>query len=305
MIQSVTASIQDESIYLPVMARLLKVKQLTKLEKLFTLELPGGRSLNNEPGQFVEVSLMGIGEAPFAVSSSPSRSNGTFEVCIRRVGDLTNALHGLKPGDVVGVRGPLGHGFPFEGMKGKDILFAAGGTGLIPLRSLINQVLDNRDSFERVIIMYGAKHPTEILFEEELDEWAERNDVEFHATVDRADKDWFLPRLEQQNGMEFRMKGSRINWRGNVGVITTLFPHITINPHSTVAVTCGPPIMYRFALMEMLGKGIPETQIYLSLERRMKCGVGKCGHCQINDLYCCQDGPVFRYADIKGLGEAL
>jgi sulfhydrogenase subunit gamma (sulfur reductase) len=305
MIQSVVAPTQEESAYLPSMAELVKVKQLTKMEKLFTLQLPYGRSLGNRPGQFVEVSLLGIGEAPISISSSPSRSNGVFELCVRQVGDLTNALHALKPGDVVGIRGPFGHGFPIETMKGKDILFAAGGLGLAPLRSLINEVLDNRGSFERVIILYGTKHPSEILFENELDEWAERDDVEFRATVDRADDDWALPRLEQQNSMEFRKKGGRLNWRGNVGVITTLFPRIAINPRNTVAVTCGPPIMYRFVLMELLGKGIPETQIYLSLERRMKCGVGKCGHCQINNMYCCQDGPVFRYADIKGLEEAL
>lgn len=283
MMQSTVATAREESVYLPVMARLLKVEQMTKLEKLFTLQLPGGRSLGNAPGQFVEVSVMGIGEGPFCISSSPSRSNGTFELCVRRVGDLTNALHGLEPGDVVGVRGPFGHGFPIGRMRGKDILFAAGGMGLPPLRSLINQVLDERGGFGRVIILYGTKHPSEILFKDELLEWAERGDVEFHMTVDRADEDW----------------------RGNVGVITTLFPKIMINPRNTVAATCGPPVMYRFVLMEMLGKGIPETQIYLSLERRMKCGVGKCGHCQINDLYCCQDGPVFTYAQIKGLEEAL
>jgi sulfhydrogenase subunit gamma (sulfur reductase) len=226
---------------------------------------------------------MGIGEAPISISSSPSRSNGTFELCVRRVGDVTNALHGMKPGEVVGVRGPFGHGFPIERMKGKDILFAAGGLGLAPLRSLINQVLDERGAFGRVIVLYGTKHPSEILFKGELEEWAERDDVEFHMTVDRADE----------------------GWTGNVGVITRLFPKVTVNPRNTVAATCGPPIMYRFVLMEMLGKGIPETQIYLSLERRMKCGVGKCGHCQINDLYCCQDGPVFTYAQIKGLEEAL
>jgi NAD(P)H-flavin reductase len=199
------------------------------------------------------------------------------------VGDLTGALHNLEPGDVVGVRGPFGNGFPIGRMRGKDMLFAAGGLGLAPLRSLINQVLDERGAFGRVIILYGTKQPSEILFKKELEEWAERDDVEFHMTLDRADGDW----------------------TGNVGVITTLFPKVTINPRNTVAATCGPPIMYRFVLMEMLGKGIPETQIYLSLERRMKCGVGKCGHCQINDMYCCQDGPVFRYAQIKGIEEAL
>jgi sulfhydrogenase subunit gamma (sulfur reductase) len=272
-----------ESVYVPTMARLLKVEPLTELEKVFTLELPGGGSLGNEPGQFVEVSLFGIGEAPISVTSSPSRSNGTFELCVRKVGDLTGALHQLEPGAKVGIRGPFGHGFPIAKMKGKDILFVAGGLGLPPLRSLINEVLDQRGAFGRVIILYGCKNPGEMLFKEELAEWAGRDDVEFHITVDRGDE----------------------AWEGNVGVITTLFPKITVNPRNTVAATVGPPIMYRFVLMELLGKGIPETQIYLSLERRMKCGVGKCGHCQINDLYCCQDGPVFRYADIMGLEEAF
>jgi len=272
-----------ESVYEPVIAHLLKVEQMTEMEKLFTLELPEQSSLGNEPGQFVAVSLFGIGEAPISVSSSPSRSNGTFELCVRNVGDVTNAMHQMAPGAALGIRGPFGHSFPIAKMKGKDILFAAGGLGLAPLRSLINEVIDQRGSFGRVIILYGTKHPSEILFKDEIEEWAKRGDVEFHMTVDRADDDW----------------------QGNVGVITTLFSKIMIDPRNTVAATCGPPIMYRFVLMELLGKGIPETQIYLSLERRMKCGVGKCGHCQINELYCCQDGPVFRYADIKGLEEAL
>ncbi len=276
-------ALQDQSIYLPTMARLLRVEQMTALEKLFTVELPDGRHLGNEPGQFVEVSLLGIGEAPISISSSPSRSNGTFELCVRRVGDVTNALHQMAPGQSLGIRGPFGHAFPIDRMKGKDVLFAAGGLGLAPLRSLINQVLDERGFFGRVIVLYGTKNPSEILFKDELLEWAERDDVEFHMTVDRGDE----------------------GWRGHVGVITTLFPKININPRNTVAATCGPPIMYRFVLMELLGKGIPESQIYLSLERRMKCGVGKCGHCQINNLYCCQDGPVFSYSQIKGLEEAL
>ncbi len=227
--------------------------------------------------------MLGIGEAPISISSSPSRSNGTFEMCVRNVGDLTNAMHNLEPGALLGIRGPFGNPFPIDKMKGRDVLFVAGGLGLPPLRSLINQVLDERGYFGRVIILYGTNEPSRILFQDELSEWAEREDVEFLMTVDRGDE----------------------NWQGNVGVITTLFPKITINPRNTVATVVGPPIMYRFVLMELLGKGIPETQIYLSLERRMKCGVGKCGHCQINELYCCQDGPVFRYADIKGLEEAL
>ncbi len=271
------------SIYVPEMARLVEVRPMTELEKYFKIELPNGKNLGHDPGQFVMLSIPGVGEAPISISSSPSRSNGSFELCVRNVGDVTGALHRMEPGQMVGIRGPYGYGFPIERMRGRDMLFAPGGLGLAPLRSLINQVLDERGTFGRVMILYGAKRPAELLYRDELDEWAARDDVEFHVTVDRAEDDW----------------------EGNVGVITTLFPKVTLDPRNTVAVTCGPPIMYRFVLMEMLGKGLSESQIYLSLERRMKCGVGKCGHCQINDLYCCQEGPVFTYAQIKNVPEAL
>jgi sulfhydrogenase subunit gamma (sulfur reductase) len=186
---------------------------------------------------------------------------------------------------MIGIRGPFGNGFPIESFRGKDMLFAPGGLGIAPLRSLINQVLDERADFGRVIILYGARCPSELLFTDELAEWEERSDVEFHVTVDRPDK----------------------NWDGNVGVITTLFPKVQIHAPDTIAVTCGPPVMYRFVLMELLGKdmGMKEENIWLSLERRMKCGVGKCGHCQMNHIYVCQQGPCFSYAQIKHLEEAL
>ncbi len=272
----------EKSIYTPDMTRVIDIEELTSLEKLFTIKSPNGE-LGHEPGQFVMVSVLGVGEAPISISSSPSRSNGHFELCVRQVGNVTNALHAMQPGAKVGIRGPFGTGFPIEKMRGKDLLFAPGGLGLAPLRSLINQVVDERSSFGRVIILYGTKGPSDLLFRDELDEWVARDDIECLITVDRGDE----------------------TWDGHVGVITTLFPEITINPRNTIAITCGPPIMYRFVLMELLGKGIPESQIYLSLERRMKCGVGKCGHCQIESLYCCQDGPVFNYAKIKGFEEAL
>ena len=273
---------QISSPYQPTMAEMVKIEQLTGTEKLFTLHLKDGRDLGHRAGQFVEVSVFGVGEAPISVTSSPTR-NGTFELCVRRVGDVTGALHSMKPGATVGIRGPYGNGFPMEQMRGKDLLFAPGGIGLPPLRSVINQVLDERESFGRVIILYGARNPSELLFKDELAQWEARDDVEFHVTVDRGDE----------------------SWTGNVGVITTLFPKITINPRNTVAMTVGPPVMYRFVLMELLSKGIQDGRIFLSLERRMKCGLGKCGHCQINNVYVCQKGPVFSYAQLKELPEAI
>ncbi len=271
------------SIYLPEPARILDVQQMTALEKLFTLEFFGGRSLGHQSGQFVTVSALGIGEAPISISSSPSRSNGTFELCIRKAGDLTGVLHQKKAGDTLGIRGPFGQGFPLKKFQGKDILFAPGGLGLAPARSVINQVLDERGKYGRVTILYGARSPDELLFKGELEEWDRRDDVDLHVTVDQPDDDW----------------------TGNAGVITTLFSKVSVYPRNTVAITIGPPVMYRFVLMELLGKGIPETNIWLSLERRMKCGVGKCGHCQINDLYACQSGPSFSYAEIKAVEGAI
>lgn len=276
-------TLKHPSIYMPTPARITAVKDLTALEKLFTIELPSGFSLNHRPGQFVQISVLGIGEAPISISSSPSRSNGSFEVCVRRVGSVTNAMHALKPGAMLGLRGPFGRGFPVERFRGKDILFVPGGLGLAPLRSLINEVLDERGKYGRVIILYGTRTPADILFRDEIAQWQQRTDIEFHMTVDRPDE----------------------TWAGNVGVITTLFPKIQIHPRNMVAVVVGPPVMYRFVLMELLGKGIAEGNIWFSFERHMKCGVGKCGHCQMHHIYTCQDGPSFSYAEIKHLEEAL
>lgn len=276
-------NLEETSIYLPTPAEIVSVKQLTELEKVFTLTLPGGMSLNHEPGQFVELSVFGVGEAPISISSSPSRSNSTFELCVRRVGDMTNVLHTMDPGAKLGVRGPFGRPFPLKAFQGKDVLFAVGGLGLAPARSVINQMLDERGKFGKVTVLYGARTPGDLLFKEELEEWGQRDDMELHVTVDHpAD-----------------------GWTGNVGVITTLFPKTQVYARNTVAIVIGPPVMYRFVLMETLGKGIPEGNIWFSFERRMKCGVGKCGHCQMNHLYVCKSGPSFAYNEIKHLEEAL
>ncbi len=270
------------SLYQPTLAEMVKIERITETEKLFTLHLKNGHDLGHKAGQFVEVSVFGVGEAPISVTSSPSR-NGTFELCVREIGDVTRALHRMKPGAVVGIRGPYGNGFPVAKMRGKDLLFVPAGIGLAPMRSLIHQVLDERDSFGRLIILYGARSPSLLLYKDELAQWEKRDDVELYVTVDRGDD----------------------TWTSHVGVVTTLFPKITINPRQTVAVTVGPPVVYRFVIMEFLGKGIQDGKIFLSLERRMKCGLGKCGHCQINEVYVCQKGPVFSYAQLKALPEAI
>lgn len=276
-------TLQQDSIFIPTPTRIMDIKTLTAEEKLFTLELPSGYLLNHRPGQFVEVSLLGIGEAPISITSSPSRTTNRFELCIRAVGNVTNAIHRLLPGDFVGIRGPFGRGFPFERFRSKDILFISGGLGIAPLRSLINEVLDDRGMYGRVNILYGARSPQDLLFVDDLNEWQAREDLSLYVTVDHPDD----------------------TWDGNIGVITTLFKNLRIHARNTVAVVVGPPVMYRFVLMELLGKGLVDGNIWFSFERRMKCGVGKCGHCQLHHIYTCQDGPSFSYADIKHLEEAL
>jgi len=262
--------------------RILRTKEITDLEKLFEIVLPGGENLNHEPGQFVMVSLLGVGEAPFSVSSSPTKL-GSFELVVRNVGKLTNAINRLKAGDEVGIRGPFGNGFPVHILDGSDLLFVAGGIGIVPLHSLINYAIDNRRDFGKVNILLGCNRPEDMLFSDELDEWTKRLDINFECTVDRADS----------------------GWKGNIGLITSLIPGINLIPERTFAFVVGPPIMYKFVVAKLLEKEIPERQILISLERHMKCGLGKCGHCQINGIYCCQEGPVFSYDKIKDMRESI
>jgi NAD(P)H-flavin reductase len=188
-------------------------------------------------------------------------------------------------GDKVGIRGPFGNGFDIDSLKGKDLLFIAGGLGIAPLRSLINYVLDNRKEFGRVYLLYGCKEPKELLFADELVSIASKENVEFKPTVN------WCPENEA--------------WNGNIGVITTLIPQVSFDPEKTLAILCGPPVMYKFVIADLKKRNVPDDHIIMSLERRMKCGVGKCGHCQINQIYVCKDGPVFNYSKIKGVPEAL
>jgi sulfhydrogenase subunit gamma (sulfur reductase) len=267
--------------YVPRMAKIVAAEQMTDTERFFRLELEGA-PLVYEPGQFVGCMLFGIGEAPISICSSPTQGKA-FELTVRSVGTVTNALKKLNVGDRLGVRGPFGNHFDYDAMKGQDVLFVAGGLGLAPTRSLIRYVLDKRPDFGKVTILVGAREPKWLLFRDELDAWVKRSDAETRVTVDRCDKDW----------------------KGCVGVITRLFSQIEIDPSRTWAVIVGPPLMFKFTVLEALAEGVPEHRIVCSLERNMKCGVGKCGHCQIRNVYVCRDGPVFTYDQVKRLREGI
>jgi sulfhydrogenase subunit gamma (sulfur reductase) len=273
-----------ESEFKLIKGRVLRTRMMTSMEKLFEIALPDGRSLDHQPGQFVQVCVLGVGEAPISVSSSPTKRK-SFELCVRKVGAVTEALHKFEAGDDIGIRGPFGNGFPTRIMEGNDLLIVGGGLGIVPLRSLINYVMDNRRDFGKVTILLGARTPENILFGDEIDQWNHRLDVNFDCTVDVAQPE--------------------CDWKGHVGLITTLIPGVNLDPNRTFAIVVGPPVMYRHVIRKLLEKAIPERQIIVSLERHMKCGIGKCGHCQIEHYYCCQDGPVFTYDKIKNLEEAI
>ncbi|MBE6470212.1 MAG: FAD/NAD(P)-binding protein [Coriobacteriaceae bacterium] len=261
--------------YRPWPARITSITQLTANEKLFEFRFIDERirdAFCHKPGQFVELSLFGIGEAPISITSSPTKK-GFIELCVRRAGRFTTKLHQMQCGDIVGIRGPFGHGFPIDDMRGHDVLFVAGGLGIAPLRSLINNVHDERSDFGKVTIIYGSKTPSEMMFLNQFNMWKHRDDFELHLTVDNPDD----------------------TWDGEVGVVTKPFEKLEINPANTFGTVCGPPVMYRFVVDAMRAKGIDYDHIYMSFERHMKCGMGKCGHCQIGHQYCCIDGPVFNY----------
>ncbi len=272
----------SNSVYLPEIAEVVSTQQLTAMEKYIELKLKKPGDFDFSPGQFIQISIFGIGEAPISISSSPFNKN-RIGICVRKAGDVTSAIHKLEEGSYLGIRGPLGNGFPIGKMKGKDLLFIAGGLGLAPLRSLINYVLEKRDDFAKITILYGAKSPGEMLFTEELELWKTREDIELDITVDKP-KD---------------------GWSGKSGVITRLIPPLKLESSNTYALVVGPPVMYKYVLLELQSKQIPEDHIIMSLERRMKCGIGKCGHCQINGVYVCLEGPEFSYHTLKFLSEAL
>jgi len=275
---------RPEVLYRPVPCRVQSVRALTATEKLFRLVRLDGRPFGQRPGQFVQVSILGIGEAPISVSSSPTRGD-YLELGVRRAGTLTAAMHELKAGDDIGVRGPFGTCFDTDAMRGRDLLLISGGCGLAPMRALIQYVQDRRGEFGRVTVLYGAKSPGDVLYADELAGWERSDALDCRHTVDSVPQGTC--------------------WDGHVGLITTLIPPLEIDPGNTTAAIVGPPVMYRFVIAELQKKGLGAKDIVVSLERHMKCGVGKCGHCTIEHLYCCLDGPVFRLDQVAGLKGAL
>lgn len=267
--------------YRPWEARITSITPLTATEKLYELRLIDERvrqAFRHKPGQFVMVSVLGIGEAPIAICSSPAKV-GFFELTIRKAGAVTSKLDSMQCGDIVGIRGPYGHPFPYEEMKGNDILLVAGGTGIAPLRSLINNIHDERDQFGKVVIIYGSRTASTIMFRDQFEMWRHRKDFELYLPLSQPDDDW----------------------TGEVGYAGDMFKYVEVNPENTYGAICGPPVMYASVIEEMRKKGIEYDRIYMSFERHMKCGMGKCGHCQVGHQYCCQDGPVFNYWDAQNM----
>jgi sulfhydrogenase subunit gamma (sulfur reductase) len=280
------APLWRENPYLPHLARIVRSYEMVPGHRVFTLRFVDearARGFRHRPGQFVMLSVPGSGEAPISISSSPTRPE-VLELCVRRAGRVTGALFRLGANALVGVRGPYGNGFPVASLEGSDVVLVAGGLGMAPLRSLLWEVLDRRHRFGVVTLMYGARSPEEMLFREEVGSLVERDDLTCLLTVDR----------DRQGG-----------WPHRVGLLPALFDHATIDPARTYAAVCGPPVVYRFVLERLLALGFSKDRILMSLERRMKCGVGKCGHCSIGYKYTCLEGPIFTYWDAINLPEMI
>jgi sulfhydrogenase subunit gamma (sulfur reductase) len=272
--------------YQPRMARIVRTYRMLDDNILFTLRFVDeelAMTFTHRPGQFIMLSVPGTGEAPISISSSPSRP-GIIELCVRSVGRVTNALHRLGTNDVVGVRGPYGNGFPLHAIQGSDLLLAAGGLGMAPLRSLLWYAIDNREKFARITVMYGARTPGSMLFRDELVSLVERSDISCLLTVD-----------SDPNG----------DWANYVGLLPQLFDYADIDATTTYAAVCGPPAVYKYILRRLLELGFAKDRILMSLERRMKCGVGKCGHCSVGYKYTCIHGPIFTYWDAINLPEMI
>lgn len=245
----------------------------------FTLELEpsnGAKIFSYEPGQFNMIYVFGVGEVPISISGDPSVHKG-FMHTTREVGAVTRAMRELKRGDTVGIRGPFGTHWPVEQAEGMDVVIVAGGIGLAPLRPALYRLLAQREKFGKIVLLYGTRSPSDILYQKELQKWRSQFDLEVYVTVDRAIG----------------------NWRGNVGVVPSLISKAPFDPTLAVVMICGPEVMMRFTIEELKRRGVARERIFVSMERNMKCGMGFCGHCQFGPVFTCKDGPVFRYDRIE------
>lgn len=275
-----------DNVYHPILARIVRIYKMVEDHYVFTVRFEEddvAAGFSHRPGQFVMLSVPGSGEAPISISSPPTR-RGVLELCVRRTGRVTDALYRLRMNDYVGIRGPYGNGYPMEELYDEDLLLVAGGLGMAPIRSLLWFALDEREKFRRVILMYGGRDPENMLFREELTSLTDRDDLECLLSVDRD------PTGE---------------WAQHVGRLPELFDQVDIDSDRTHAAVCGPPIVYKYVLERLLDLGFSKDRILMSLERRMKCGIGKCGHCGIGAKYTCTDGPIFTYWDALNLPEMI
>jgi len=271
------------NIYEPHLMTLETMEQETPDVKTFRMTFQDPEvalSFTFEPGQFGVFSVFGQGEAPFGIASSPTRE-GYIECSIKRVGKVTNAFHELNPGDTIGFRGPYGRGFPIQDMKGKDLIFVGGGIGLAPLRSLLWNCLDTRADFGSVTVIYGARSVSDLVYKIELQDWLEMADVNTVLTVDPGGEDE--------------------GWTGEIGFVPTVLEKVNPSPENAVVITCGPPVMIKFVLLSLHKLKFQHEQIITTLEMKMKCGLGKCGRCNLGSAYVCKHGPVFSAAELQAL----
>lgn len=270
-----------KDIYLPELAIVKEIQSETVDVKTFKLVFQDAglqKSFTYKSGQFIEFSVLGKGEAPFCLASSPTRK-GYIECSIKRMGKVTQAIHELEEGETVGIRGPYGNGFPLEMMYNKNLIFVGGGIGLAPLRSLIWNVLDRRESFGDITIIYGARTVADLVYKKELKMWQKTAGVKTVLTVDPG--------------------GENKDWQDKIGFVPTVLEQENPSPENAVVITCGPPIMIKFVLIALGKMNFTPEQIITTLEMKMKCGLGKCGRCNIGSIYVCKDGPVFSYKQIR------
>jgi sulfhydrogenase subunit gamma (sulfur reductase) len=277
----------DANPMIPYLGRLVDVRDIATEIKMFKVEmLDGGKEAFHDykPGQFAFVSAFGVGEAPFGIANIPQNGNATLDFAINRLGTVTTDLHELGVGDMVGVRGPMGNGFPMEMFKGKNLIVIGGGIGGAPLRPVIQTVMANREDYGYLQILWAARNPSLLVFTDEYEQWRATPDTELHLTVDQADS----------------------TWNYAVGLITQLLEHVAPSPRNAVTITCGPPIMIYFVNQVLVGKlGFKPEQNYVTLEARMHCGIGKCGRCNLGTKFVCVDGPVFTMAEVGELMESF